>query len=298
MGIKLSDIKNILILGSGTLGLRIGLQFAISGFNTTIYDINEDAFVSAKKIQASILKNLIERNRITNEESTEIINRITFTTDALKAAADADFLSESVVEDLEIKKKVWAQFAQLCPPLTIFTTNTSYLMPSQFAAETGRPEQFCAFHFHDVFWANVVDVMPHPTTAPWLTDLLMELGKKLNQTPVFVKKESPGYIFNAMLVALIGAAGAIVTYDIGSIEDVDRSWMGNFKMEIGPFGILDTIGLETVWHITNTLPDTKSKKFAALLKTYVDAGKLGVKSGEGFYKYPNPAFQQKDFVSK
>ena len=298
MELKLADIKNVLILGSGTLGLRIGLQSAISGFNTTIYDIHEDAFVSAKKIQASILKNLIERNIITNDESTEIKNRITFTTDALKAAIGADFVSESVVEDLEIKKKVWTQFAQLCPPHTIFTTNTSYLMPSQFAAETGRPEQFCAFHFHDVFWANVVDVMPHPTTAPWLTGLLMEMGKKLNQTPVFVKKESPGYIFNAMLVALIGAAGAIVTYDIGSIEDVDISWMGNFKMEMGPFGILDTIGLETVWHITNTLPDTKSKKFAALLKTYVDAGKLGVKSGEGFYKYPNPAFQQKGFVNK
>ncbi len=298
MQLKLTDIKNVLILGSGTLGLRIGLQSAISGFNTTIYDIHEDAFTSAKKIQASILKNLIERNRITNEESIEIINRITFTTDALKAAADADFVSESVVEDLEIKKKVWSQFAQLCPSHTIFTTNTSYLMPSQFAAETGRPEQFCAFHFHDVFWANVVDIMPHPTTAPWLTDLLMEMGKKLNQTPVFVKKESPGYIFNAMLVALIGAAGALVTYDIGSIEDVDRSWMGNFKMEMGPFGILDTIGLETVWHITNTLPDTKSKKFTVLLKTYVDAGKLGVKSGEGFYKYPNPAFQEKEFINK
>ena len=91
MELKLTDIKNVLILGSGTLGLRIGLQSAISGFNTTIYDINEDAFVSAKKIQASILKNLIERNRITNEESTEIINRITFTTDALKAAIGADF---------------------------------------------------------------------------------------------------------------------------------------------------------------------------------------------------------------
>jgi len=100
-----------------------------------------------------------------------------------------------------------------------------------------------------------------------------------------------------MLVALIGAAGALVTYDIASIEDVDRSWMGNFKMERGPFGILDLIGLETVWHITSTMPDTKSQKFAALLKTYVDAGKLGVKTGEGFYKYPNPAFQQSHFVT-
>jgi 3-hydroxybutyryl-CoA dehydrogenase len=295
---KIADIKNILILGSGTLGLRIGLQSAISGFNTVIYDIHEEAFASAKKIQASILKNLVERNIITSEEADAVKQRITFTTDAAKAAADADFVSESVVEDLDIKKKVWAQFAKLCPPHAVFTTNTSYLMPSLFAAETGRPQQFCAFHFHDVFWANVVDIMPHPTTATWVIDLLMEMGKKLNQTPVFVKKESPGYIFNSMLVALLGAAGALVTYDVASIEDVDRSWMGNFKMEMGPFGILDTIGLETAWHITSTLPDTKSKKFAALLKTYVDAGKLGVKTGEGFYKYPNASFQQKDFVNK
>lgn len=294
---KLTDIKNVLILGSGTLGLRIGLQSAISGFNTVIYDIHEDAFASAKKIQASILKNLVERNIITSEEADAAKNRITFTTDAAKAASDADFVSESVVEDLEIKKKVWAQFATLSPPHAVFTTNTSYLMPSLFAAETGRPDLFCAFHFHDVFFANVVDIMPHPATEKWVVDLLMDMGKKLNQTPVFVKKESPGYIFNSMLVALIGAAGALVTYDIASIEDVDRSWIGNFKMERGPFGILDTIGLETAWHITNSLPDAKSKKFTALLKTYVDAGKLGVKTGEGFYKYPNPAFQQSDFVS-
>jgi 3-hydroxybutyryl-CoA dehydrogenase len=100
-----------------------------------------------------------------------------------------------------------------------------------------------------------------------------------------------------MLVALIGAAGALATFDIASIEDVDRSWMGNFKMEMGPFGILDTIGLETAWHITSTLTDTKSQKFSALLKQYVDAGKLGVKTGEGFYKYPHPSFKESDFIN-
>jgi 3-hydroxybutyryl-CoA dehydrogenase len=297
MQLKLADIKNVLIIGSGTLGLRIGLQSAISGFNTVIYDIHSDAFATAKKIQDALIKNLIERNIITSEEAMAAKSRITFTTDAAQASGDADFVSESVVEDLDIKKKVWAQFATLCPPHTLFTTNTSYLMPSLFAAETGRPGLFCAFHFHDVFFANVVDIMPHPSTEKWVVDLLMKMGRKLNQTPVFVKKESPGYIFNAMLVSLIGAAGALVTYDIASIEDVDRSWMGNFKMERGPFGILDVIGLETVWHITNTMPDAKSKKFAALLKSYVDAGKLGVKTGEGFYKYPNPAFQENNFVT-
>ncbi|MDZ4793121.1 MAG: 3-hydroxyacyl-CoA dehydrogenase [Bacteroidota bacterium] len=298
MAISITDIKKVLILGSGTLGLRIGLQAALSGFEVIIYDINESVFESAKKTQASILTWLISKEVITTEESDEALKKISFTIDAVSAAKDADFVSESVIEDLGIKKKVWSQFSTLCPAHAIFTTNTSYLMPSQFAAETGRPERFCAFHFHDVFTANVVDIMPHPTTDQWVSDLLMEMGTKLKQTPVFVKKESPGYIFNAMLVALIGAAGALVTYDVASIEDVDRSWIGNFKMDIGPFGILDNIGLETAWHVTKNLPDAKSQKFAALLKTYVDAGKLGVKTGEGFYKYPNPTFQDKNFVQK
>jgi 3-hydroxybutyryl-CoA dehydrogenase len=298
MALKLADIQKVLIIGSGTLGLRIGLQSALSGFDTTIYDINEKAFESARKIQASILKSLVDKKIITAEKSAEALHRIRFTLDPAEAAKDADFVSESVLEELAVKKKVWSQFATLCPAHTIFTTNTSYLLPSWFAAETGRPGLFCAFHFHDVFFANVVDIMPHAATEPWVIDLLMEMGKKLNQTPVFVKKESNGYIFNAMLMALIGAAGALVTNEVSSIEDVDRSWMGNFKMPSGPFGILDTIGLDTAWHVTNNQTDQKSQKFAALLKTYVDAGKLGVKTGEGFYKYPNPAYMKENFVQQ
>jgi 3-hydroxybutyryl-CoA dehydrogenase len=153
-------------------------------------------------------------------------------------------------------------------------------LPSQFAAISGRPEKFCAFHFHDVFTARVVDIMPHPGTHPDLIPLLFDFGKKLNQVPVLVKKESPGYIFNFMLMALIGAAGRLKTKEIGSIEDIDKSWMVNFNMPMGPFGILDNIG------------------FAALLKMYVDQGKLGEKSGEGFYRYPNPAYKDVDFLTK
>ena len=241
----ISDIKKVLIIGSGTMGLRIGLQTALSGFETVIYDINEKAFASAKKIQGSILSQLLEKKLITDDQAEKARSLISFTLNAEEAAKDADFISESVLEELHIKKDVWAKFAPLFSPEAVLTTNTSYLMPSQFAAETGRPERFCAFHFHDVFQANVVDIMPHPGTESWMTDLLMEMARKLNQTPVFVKKESPGYIFNAMLVALIGAAGALVTYDVASVEDVDRSWMGNFKMPMGPFGILDAIGLDT-----------------------------------------------------
>ncbi|KYG74750.1 3-hydroxybutyryl-CoA dehydrogenase [Roseivirga ehrenbergii] len=296
MQLKIEDINKVLILGAGTLGLRVGLQCAISGFETTIYDISEKALDTAIKTQASILKMLIRNEKLTEAQAEEAKGRLTFTTDPEAAADDADFLSESVTENLELKRKVWAKFGALCPEKTLFTTNTSYLLGSQIADASGRPERFCNFHFHDVFYSNVVDVMPHAGTASWINDLLMELGEKLWQTPVFVQKENTGYIFNYMLMALLGAAGSLRTLDIGSIEDIDRSWMGNFKMEMGPFGILDTVGLDTAWHITSSQPDKKSQAFAALLKSYIDAGKLGVKTGEGFYTYPNPRFKEEGFV--
>ncbi|MGW8124086.1 3-hydroxyacyl-CoA dehydrogenase [Roseivirga echinicomitans] len=296
MQLKIEDINKVLILGAGTLGLRVGLQCAISGFETTIYDISEKALDSAIKTQASILKMLIRNEKLTEAQAEQAKGRLTFTTDPEAAADDADFLSESVTENLELKRKVWAQFGALCPEKTLFTSNTSYLLGSQIADASGRPERFCNFHFHDVFYSNVVDVMPHAGTEAWINDLLMELGKKLWQTPVFVQKENTGYIFNYMLMALLGAAGSLRTLDIGSVEDIDRSWMGNFKMEMGPFGILDTVGLDTAWHITSSQPDKKSQAFAALLKSYIDKGKLGVKAGEGFYTYPNPSFKEEGFV--
>lgn len=282
---KLEDIKNMLILGAGTMGLRIGLQSAISGYHTVIFDINEKSFSYAQKTQKEILNYLEKNGKITADQGQEALKRIRFTTDAEDACRDADLVSESVFEDLAVKKEVWSKFGKMCSPKTIFTTNTSYLLPSWFAADTGRPERFCAYHFHDVFDAVVVDVMPHAGTEPWVVDLLMELGIKLNQVPVFVQKESPGYIFNAMLVALIGAAGDLVTSGVASFQDVDKSWVNNFHMPVGPFGILDSIGLDTAWHVTKSLPDAKSKRFAELLKSYVDAGKLGVKTKQGFYTY-------------
>jgi len=297
MKLEIQDLKNVLILGAGTLGLRVGLQSAISGFNTTIYDVSADALIKAQHTHEGILKMLLGLKKITLEEADQARARLTFTTNAEAAAADADFINESVTEDIDLKRKVWAQFGELCPAKTIFTSNTSYLLPSQLADASGRPERFCNYHFHDVFYSNVVDVMPHSTTEPWISDLLMELGPILSQTPVFVKKENPGYVFNYILMALIGAAGALKTNDVASIEDIDRSWMGNFKMEMGPFGILDTVGLDTAWHILSSQKDKKSQAFSAFLKDYVDAGKLGVKTGEGFYAYPNPKYKEKSFVA-
>ena len=296
MKLTLSDIHHVAIIGSGTLGLRVGLQCVLSGFDTTIYDVNAAALEQAKQSQQRILKGLTKHGRITDEDARVARDRIAWTTDPAVAAKDADFVNESVTEDVELKKKVWSDFGPRCPERSVLTTNTSYLLPSMFAQQSGRPERFCAFHFHDVFTANVVDIMPHPGTEGWIVDFLKQLGVVLKQTPIVLQRESSGYVFNAMLMALLGAAGALVTYDVASIHDVDRAWMGNFKMDRGPFGILDTVGLDTAWHIVKARADEKSQRFARLLREYMEQGKLGVKSGEGFYTYPNPAFKQEGFV--
>ncbi len=292
----MSEIKNITILGTGNLGSRIGLQAAISGYHVVFYDVNEAAFIRANQVFQKILKHLVKAENLKQEEIPDVQSRIFFTTNPAEAVQDADLISESVIEELTIKQRVWEQFGKLSPTKTIFTTNTSYLMPSQLASFSGRPEKFCAFHFHDVFTARVVDIMPHPGTDLALIPILEELGKKLNQVPVIVKKESPGYVFNFMLMALIGAAGKLKVNNIAEIEAIDKSWMVNFNVPIGPFGILDNIGLDTAWHVTQSQKDKASVAFAALLKTYIDQGKLGEKTGEGFYKYPNPEYRQGHFM--
>ncbi len=290
-------IQKICILGAGTLGSRVALQSAISGFQVSVYDISQKALDFGRKTMEKILRQLVKSGQLDETLIPGIFSRIQFTLDPVEAVNDADFINESVTEEVAIKKKVWRQFGEIAPEKTWFTTNTSYLLPSMFAEESGRPSKFCAFHFHDVFYSRVVDIMPHPGTDPTMIPMLEGLGRKLNQVPVLVKKENPGYIFNTMLMALIGAAGKLLTREVGSIEDIDRSWMVNFHMPMGPFGILDSIGLDTAWHVTHHQKDAASQSFAALLKTYIDQGKLGEKSGEGFYSYPNPAYKKQSFLS-
>lgn len=297
MELKLTDIKKVLIIGSGTMGLRIGLQCALKGMDVTMYDINEDALKKALGVQDKLMASMIKEDRIGQSAAEGAKKRIAITTDAEKAADGVDFVSESVLEDRTVKTKTFKQFAPLLPKHTVITTNTSYMLPSWFARDSGNPARFCAFHFHDVFLANVVDIMPHAGTEDWVVELLKALGKKLDQVPIVVKKESHGYIFNAILGVILGASGALVIDGVASVEDVDRAWMGNWKTSIGPFGILDTIGLDTAWHVTKAYKDEKSIRFAKWLKEFVDQGKLGVKTGEGFYKYPNPAFKKKGFLT-
>lgn len=289
-------IEKICIIGAGTLGSRVALQAALSGYQVRVYDIKQEALDSSLKVMKKILYQLEKAAEINAEEGIQAFNKILFTLDPKIAVQDADLINESVIEEIEVKENVWKQFSELAPKKTIFTTNTSFLLPSMFAELSGRPDRFCAFHFHDVFYSKIVDIMPHPNTDVNIIPVLEDLGRSLKQVPVIVRKENHGYIFNSMLMAFIGAAGKLLTGEVASIEDIDKSWMVNFHMPMGPFGILDSIGLDTTWHITHKMPDRASQAFAQLLEKYIKAGKLGEKAGEGFYQYPNPAYRKVDFL--
>jgi 3-hydroxybutyryl-CoA dehydrogenase len=171
-----------------------------------------------------------------------------------------------------------------------------------FAEATGRPEKLVALHFHDLRTNNVVDLMPHPGTAPEVVDLVRDFAESLGQIVILVHREHSGYVFNTMLSSLFSSALMLASSKVATIEDIDRSWMGVTHMPMGPFGIMDQIGLSTVWTITHywakKTGDAQAQANADFLKQYVDKGHLGFKTNQGFYSYPNPAYTDPKFLSQ
>ena len=292
----------MLILGAGTMGQQIGFLCAMHKYDVVYYDLSQEILDKALRRIAKLGSWYTSMGRLTEEELPTALARISATPDPAKAAQDVDLISESVPEDPEMKANVFAQFHKLCPERTIFTTNTSMLVPSMFAKATGRPEKLVALHFHDVRSTNVVDVMPHPGTAPEVTRLVHDFAVSIGQIVIMLHRENSGYVFNTMLSSLFSSALTLASRNVSSIEDIDRSWMGVMHTAMGPFGIMDQVGLSTVWIITDywakKTGDAQAQANADFLKQYVDKGQLGFKTNQGFYSYPNPAYTDQKFLSE
>ena len=290
-----------MIIGGGTMGRQIALHFAMHGCNVVIYDIQEEFLTKALSGIQKIAGSYVRLKRITQEAAETAIGRIKTTTIPEEAAADIDLVSEAVPEDPVLKGKVFSLFHSLCPPRTIFTTNTSTLLPSMFAEVTGRPEKFLALHFHDLRTSAVVDIMPHSGTNEETIHVVQGFAKRMELIDILLRKESSGYVFNAMFAAFLGSAQTLAANDIASIEDIDRAWMGVMNMPIGPFGLMDSVGIDTAWMVTaywaKQTGDAQSQKNADFLKQFVDRGEVGQKTGKGFYRYPGPLFRQPGFIA-
>lgn len=298
---KAEDIQRVLIIGGGTMGRQIALHFAMHGCNVVIYDIQKEFLTKALSVIQKMAGSYVRLKRITQEDADAAIGRIKTTTVPEEAAVDIDLVNESVPEDPVLKGKVFSLFHSLCPPRTIFTTNTSTLLPSMFAEATGRPGKFLALHFHDLRTNTVVDIMPHPGTDEEAIHVVQGFAKRMGLIDILLRKENSGYVFNAMLRAFLESAQTLAANGIASIEDIDRAWMGVMNMPIGPFGLMDSIGIDTTWKVTaywvKQTGDAQSQKNADFLKQFVDRGEVGQKTGKGFYRYPDPLFRQPGFIA-
>ncbi len=294
-------IKNVTVAGSGVLGAQIALQAAYHGFNVTVYDINDAALDKAKATFERIAAAYRQDLHAGDESIAAAFSRLDTTTDLAASVKDADLLIEAIPENPSVKTAFYQQLAAVAPAKTIFATNTSTLLPSMFAEATGRPEKFLALHFANEIWKhNTAEIMGHAGTDKAVFDTIVAFAKDIGMIALPLHKEQPAYILNSLLVPFLSAASALWANGVADPETIDKTWMAATGAPVGPFATLDIVGITTAYNINkmaaDAAPDPLKLKIVALMKAMIDEGKLGVASGEGFYKYPDPAYKAPDFL--
>jgi 3-hydroxybutyryl-CoA dehydrogenase len=308
--------KNVTVAGSGVLGSQIAYQTAFKGFNVTIW-LRSEGSIERAKPKLERLKNIYletleamktnpdaycrgftYKEELTDEEIDQLKENaisayegLTLTTSHEEAVKDADLIIEAIAEDPEQKIDLYQNFAKYVPEKTVIVTNSSTLLPSQFADYTGRPNKYLALHFANEIWKNnTAEIMAQPKTEQKYFDQVVEFAKEIGMVPLKVLKEQPGYILNSLLVPFLSAAEALWAKGVSDPETIDLTWKLATGAPSGPFQILDVVGLVTAYNIVIMNPEAKDPetvpgKIAANLKEKIDAGKTGVNAGEGFYKY-------------
>lgn len=293
--------KNITVAGAGVLGSQIAYQTALSGFKVTVYNHHVDT--AQRRLAA--LKEDYQRDLGLSDEKFQagMDNIVNITTDLKEAVQDADYVIEALPESLELKEKFYTELSEVAPEKTIFASNSSSFVPSQLVKYVDRPAKYLHMHFANKIWRfNVAEIMGTDQTDPAVYQEVVDFARQIKMVPIEVHKEQHGYVLNAVLMPLIGSAMQLWAKGVSDPHTIDKDWMISNGSPLGPFMILDIVGLRTAYEIVNNqYQQTKSplaKKIADKLKEMIDAGHTGVEAGQGFYHYPNPEFQDPDFLKK
>lgn len=281
-------MKNITVIGAGTMGNGIAHVFAQTGFSVSLVDISEAALEKALATIGKNLDRLIKKERLTEEQKAATLSNIQTFTDIKEGAASADLIVEAATENVDLKLRIFKQMDEAAPEGAILATNTSSISITKIAAVTGRPEKVIGMHFmNPVPIMKLVEVIRGYATSDEVTSQIMDLSRQLGKVPTEVN-DYPGFIANRILMPMINEAIYSLYESVAGVEEIDTVMKLGMAHPMGPLQLADFIGLDVCLSILNVLHDGfGNPKYAPcpLLVNMVTAGKLGRKSGEGFYDY-------------
>jgi 3-hydroxybutyryl-CoA dehydrogenase len=284
-------IRTVGVAGSGTMGAGIAIVAARAGFRTVVYDTSAEALARARRQTEGFLAKSVERKKLTGDEVARILGDLSATTDA-KALAACDIVIEAVFEDLGVKHRLLGEIDRICQPHTIFASNTSTLSITEIAAGSGRDDRFVGMHFClPAQLMKLVEMSPGLNTTEETFQRAWEFCKALGQVPVRTK-DNPGFILNYFLIPFNNDAIRLVESGVAAPADIDCAIKTALGYAMGPLELIDLVGLDTHLLVTEALYAATHEPRAAvpaLVKRMIAAGKLGRKTGEGFYRYQGSA---------
>ena len=285
----------IAIVGAGTMGAQIALQCAVYGYPVRLVSRTEATLQRAMQRQTQELDQRLAQHPLTAPEKEAILRRIAYTTHVPDGVREADLVIENVPERLDIKREVFAQLDRHCPPDTVLATDSSSLKISAIEDVTRRPAHVLNMHFYTPVWRRpLVELMGGTATSAATLARARQFVRTLGLTPLLVRTESTGFIFNRVWCAVKKECLRLVADGVASHEDVDRAWMLIMGASMGPFGAMDMAGLDVIRDVEMVYYHESGDPTDApppLLVDKIAAGALGLKTGQGFYTYPHPAFQ-------
>jgi len=280
----------VLIIGAGWTGRQIAGQMSVHGIDVTLIDSNLQALEVSTAWILDQREPFMEQEYWPEASQEQLASRIHTASNIDNVSGDFDLVLESVSEQFSLKRRIIKAYSERFAPPTIIASNSSYFTPSMMQPHAVSPGRFANFHFHVPVWrATLVDIASGTMTDEATLQRLVVLAIRIGQTPLVQRVENPGYVFNWMLKALLQSALQLVDRKVAQPSDIDMAWKKVTGMDLGPFGIMDQIGVDlihqTMSHARFVDGDEEWQPLVDILQPYVDSNRLGVKTGQGFFDY-------------